>query len=134
MAANGKSYAKPNANLCGVMRLSQAKTSTPIHGRNAMNGSEPKMTRLIAMSLIAASSRLGNPPLRRFAAAARLGEHLPGQLEGHRSPRELLGLLHDDIEDEEERRGVRTDKTERPVHDLFGAHAQALSQRLVAAD
>jgi hypothetical protein len=36
------------------MRLSQANTSTPIHGRNRIDGSEPKMTRLIAMSLIVA--------------------------------------------------------------------------------
>src|SRR5262245_53110180 len=54
MAANGKSYAKPNANRCGVMRLIQAKISTPIHGRNRMYGSEPNTTRLIARSLIGA--------------------------------------------------------------------------------
>src|SRR6202163_3553834 len=50
--ANGMSYANDQVKRCGFMNPIQVHTSTPICGRQRMNGSVPKITSVRTISLM----------------------------------------------------------------------------------
>ena len=64
--ANGMSYANDQVSRCGFMNPIQVHTSTPICGRQRMNGNVPKITRVRATSLIALGAQADSyavPPM-----------------------------------------------------------------------